>query len=84
MTPASGPDREAPDATGPGDDAATQAIEQELNAYVEVAAMDLLNSDQEVTGEDVQGWAGKVDVTMRTRCARSLVGRTVSGERARS
>jgi hypothetical protein len=52
-----------------------EAIERELDAYVEVAATDLLGSDQELTAEDVQDWAGKVEVTIRNRCGRAWAAR---------
>jgi hypothetical protein len=48
--------------------AEAEAIERDLDAYVEVAATDLLGSDRELTAADVQGWAGKVEVTIRNRC----------------
>jgi hypothetical protein len=58
----------------PNERLTAEAIVQELDAYVEVAATDLLGAGR-LTTTDVQGWAGKVEVTIRNRCGRAWAAR---------
>lgn len=45
-----------------------QQIVQELNAHVEIAATDLLDTDDEITAEQVRHWTGTTEESIRNRC----------------
>jgi hypothetical protein len=61
----------AESSAGPRQAVAADVIERELNAHVAVAAKDLLGREEEITAEDVKGWASTTGVTIRFRCGES-------------